>query len=324
MTTAYTFKEKVADDARKYLGKKDELYPNLKFHTWGEIMPEDIKWGEVHQVHDLVSEKFFYKVPVPFENNFMGMSVESNNAAYIFKNAEDDKDFDLSQLVDGLKKRNDVVAFRIAYPNKYGIQNNLIMLIPRDEYEECSDVKAKEAYIGINAYINLVLRKSIHRTWAEIKNAPTLDDKTLHWIWFRKPGYVLPMEIAERVRSWVDYNPDMSFILWTDLKDEAELGEFLKDAKGVWPDGDKICVKYLEDTLDFVKSYFETHKNEDEVKAFDRETYVGLIRDRVYNRTMIAKTDYLRAMILHHFGGFYADLTIVNVSVRYDIGLKSW
>lgn len=314
MLSSKTFKQRVAEDPKAYLTPKEDIFINKKFYDWGETSIYKVEWENVYEFYDLINEKFYYKIAAPFENAVSGYNMSSG---MIFKGVETDKDYDISDMVSKLKEHDDAfIMFRVSYPNKYFIQNTLVMLIEKKEWYDMNDIQ-REYYITINAYINLVLRKCIHRSWKEIENAPGLDDQTMNWVWFRKSGFKVPKAMMDKVLSWVNLNPEMSFVLWTDLEDEEEFNEFISDVADIW--SPKIQVKYLKDTLTFVKEYLECYKDKEAIKNFKKEEFLELIERRVYGRTMIAKTDFLRAMILHHNGGFYADFNDCQcfVPIRY-------
>jgi hypothetical protein len=65
----------------------------------------------------------------------------------------------------------------------------------------------------------------------------------------------------------------------------------------MYPDcPNEITVKYKNDTVELVKKHCQ-----------DQE-FIRLIDDKICDRRMIAKTDYVRCMVLKEYGGFYADL----------------
>lgn len=300
-----TFKQKVAENPSKYLSLKDDVYISRKNYTWGKVDAYSIRWESIHEVYDLTTQKYFYKIATPFEHNMSGINNEAIHTT--FKSTYDNKDYDLCRLIRTLKNRDDLVLFRLSYPNKYGILNNLLMIIDSDEWDDLSELQ-REHYITINAYINLVLRKNKHRSWHDIDSAPPLTGKALNWVWFRKPGYKLSDTILNNMNSWIQFNPELTFNLWTDISDEDELNDFISNVKDEWPHN-TIQVKYLSDTLSFIKTYFETYTYElSQIPDFDTESFYENVAERVYNRTLIAKTDFLRAMILHYYGGFYTDM----------------
>ena len=308
-----TFKQKVLDNPR-LLTPKEDIYVNKKVYDWGELNFRDIDLTNTHEIYDLVDNKYFYKLATPFEHG--------SPQPTFFKKIENDKDYDLEQYFEELKGRTDITFFKVSFPNKYFIKNSILLIINKDEYESLTDIQ-KEHYITINAYTNLVLRKCEVRTWKSISNAAPLDNSALNWVWFRKPGYKLSQAIADKAQSWIDLNPELKFVLWTDLENEDELKEFLSDIKSdtqreQYING-TVTVKFLQDTVDFVKTYLVTYKDKDAIKNFKGDKFLELIQSREYNKTLIAKTDFLRAMILHDQGGFYADFNDCQcmIPIRY-------
>jgi hypothetical protein len=111
-------------------------------------------------------------------------------------------------------------------------------------------------------------------------------------------------------------------VLWTDLDDKEELEDFLYDIKEKYKvqfSNGRIQVKFLQDTVDFVKEYLATYKDKEAIKNFNASKFIELIENREYGRTLIAKTDFLRSMVLHHNGGFYADFNDCQcmIPIRY-------
>ena len=114
----------------------------------------------------------------------------------------------------------------------------------------------------------------------------------------------------QRAESWIRLNPEMNFILWTDLDDKAELLDFLSQVPAEHAQhftSGRVTIKYLKDTVEFVMMYLQMHKDKDQIKNLDATRFVDIIKNKDNSRVLIAKTDYLRAMILHHYGGFYVD-----------------
>ncbi len=297
----HTFKQLVQND-KSIIIPKEDIYVNRQFFNWGQVDIRDVNFDNITEIFDLVNNNFFYKTPSPFQ-----MIGGPNTTVY--KRLDNDKDFDLESLFDQLVDRpKNITLFQISYPNKYFQTSNILMILEKDEYESLSD-EQKEFFITINAYINLVLKKCEKRTWKSISEAKPLDDITLNWVWFRKENYKLPPRIVTCVKTWLDMNPEMNFTLWTDIVDENEFDDFVILCKDHFKTQFKTRVKimYLKDTLEFINTYFETYKDKEPIKKFNKEVFISLVKDREYNKTLIAKTDYLRGMVLHHFGGMYAD-----------------
>jgi hypothetical protein len=308
-----TFKSKVLDNP-KLLTPKEDIYVNRQLYSWGEVTFNKLDLNEITELYDLSDNKYFYKVATPFQGT-------PPNPA-IFKRMENDKEVDVTSYIEHLSTfASNLVLFKVAYPNKYFIPSALLLVINREEYNDMTE-NQKEFFITINSYINLVQRKCEKRPWKNIDGAPTLEEHTMNWVWFRKPGYKLTSAIMNNAQSWIDHNPEMKFVLWTDLENEQELSEFLENIKDVQQQqftSGRIKVKYLSDVLAFVKDYVAAYKDKDAIKDFDSKSFIDLIETRQYDRTLIAKTDFLRAMILHHFGGFYSDFNDCHcmIPIRY-------
>jgi hypothetical protein len=296
-----TFKQMVEFDS-SFITPKEDIYINPQKFNWGQIDISDVNFDNITEVFDIKNNEYFYKTAIPFQ--MMG-----NFNSTIFKRLDNDKEVDLESLFDNLvNKPDDMILFQIAYPNKYFHSSNILMIIDKYEYESLT-LEQKEFYITINAYINLILKKCEKRTWKSIEESPPIDNITLHWVWFRKNEYKLTQRVETCVKTWLDMNSEMQFSFWTDIVDETELDDFLSLCDESFKNEFKTRVKimYLEDILEFLNIYFESYKDREAIKKFNKEIFIKLIKDREYNKTLIAKTDYLRGMILHHFGGMYAD-----------------
>ena len=234
------------------------------------------------------------------------------------------REVDLSTMFTELETRRDVMLFLIDYPNMYHKKNQIIIVCDKAYYESLGN-EEKEIYISMNAYINLVHRK------ARVYNLPSSTavngensrfTNVLHWVWFRKGQYQLKEKQMDCVRSWVELNPELTFNLWTDIESEAELKDFVSGLKdkdqSLFLNG-TITVKYLTDTVGFVDEYFKTYSDDKAIRLFDKENFRRIIAERDNSNIMIAKTDFLRAMLLHSFGGFYADFNDCQciVPIRY-------
>lgn len=284
---------------------KQTLFDSHPSYKW-ELCQTVPNRASVTEVFDLTQHVFLYKQPLPFLGNAVFRHLKTNTDANSFA----DTWFNSINGTDENKQ-----CIQIPYPNEFGMRSLILMVVDREAYDALSEPQ-KEYYIAINAYINLVLRKCIHRSWKEIDASPPLPQKTLYWVWFRKPGYKLTRLIWERAQTWIAMNPEMRFVLWTDIEDATELKEFLSDIQNPEPFWNgRITIKYFEDTINFVHYYLQKYR----IHRLDAENYIQLLKSRNHGYTLIAKTDYLRAMILHDQGGFYADFNdcICMVPMRY-------
>lgn len=295
-----SFKQEVVNNPGLLVPKED-MYVNRKLYTWGETSLNDVDLSQIHEFYDLMSHRFFYKLATPFDS--------SSPQPSVFKRIDTEKDYDVEIIMNDLRTRDDYVLFKISYPNKYFGFNTLLMLVDKDEYNTMDDLE-KEHYLTINSYINLVLRKCETRTWKELKSYPALSDHTLNWVWFRKPGFKFPPHCLKRAESWIRLNLEMSFTLWTDMENEDELLEFLSECPEEHAHhftSGRVKIMYHKDTVEFVKLYLESHKDKEQIKKFNGTLFLEMVENRDNSRVLIAKTDFLRAMVLHHYGGFYAD-----------------
>jgi hypothetical protein len=311
-----TFKQYVKSNP-SILAEQDDIFIQRANYNWGIVDISHVNVMEIHEVYDLIEKRFYNKQPLPFEH--FGGAAEGH---YMFKDmmSAHSKQIDLSSMFQDLERRNDYIAFYIEYPNEYHIKNGILLIADKRMYDTLSN-EEQEIYICMNAYINLVQRKC--KVYSMGKKCEPLVDETLNWVWFRKGTFRITAKHMERVESWVRLNPELSFVLWTDMIDETEMRDFLTDYTNdevkTWFFNGRIIVKYKVDTVAFVKDYFKIHANHRAIKLFDKEKFVQIIDERDNGNIMIAKTDYLRAMILHQNGGFYADFNDCQcvVPLRY-------
>jgi hypothetical protein len=301
-----TFKQYVKNNPG-ILSEQDEVYISRANYNWGIVDIGHVNVMEIHEVYDLIEKRFYNKQPLPFEH--FGGAAEGH---YMFKDmiSAHGKQIDLAPMFQDLEKRRDYVAFLVEYPNEYHIKNGILIICDKYVYENMSN-EEREIYICMNAYINLVQRKC--KVYSMGKKCEPLVGEVLNWVWFRKGAYKVSMKQMDRVKSWVVLNPELTFVLWTDMTGPEEMKEFLADIKEVdeemyaWFFNGRVQVMYKDDTVAFVRDYFRIHANDRAIKLFDKERFTSIIDERDNGNIMIAKTDYLRAMILHQNGGFYAD-----------------
>lgn len=248
-----------------------------------------VDWSDIYEYYNLDRQTFAFKIASPF-------SYPTNPT--LFKNIKDGSEYDVSRDERYIDERH--VLYKVDYPNEYGSKNSILLVIPSHEWEPLDEAQ-REQYVSINCYINLVLRKSVHRTWAEISKSERLTGHTFNWVWFRKPGCTKKVDMSSAL-TWLEHNDDLDFILWTDMKDEQELNE----AFGPDFPKDRVNVKYLADTLDFIRGHVD-------------QSFYKVVEDRVHERILIAKTDYLRTLVLERTGGFYCDFNdcVCFCPVRY-------
>lgn len=314
--TQETFKQYVKSNPT-ILAEQDDLYISRQTYHWGLVDISHINVMEVHEVYDLIEKKFYNKQPLPFEH--FGGAAEGH---YMFKDlmSSHSKQVDLSPMFQNLERRDDYIAFYIEYPNEYHIKNGILIIADKRVYESLSN-EEQEIYICMNAYINLVQRKC--KVYNMGKKCEPLVNETLNWVWFRKGAFRITAKHMERVQSWVRLNPELCFVLWTDMIDEEELADFFADYTDdevkSWFFNGRVKVMYKDDTVAFVREYFSVHANHRAIKLFDKDKFLNIIEERDNSTIMIAKTDYLRAMILHQNGGFYADFNDCQcvVPLRY-------
>lgn len=265
-------------------------------YAWKKLDALPSNLDDITHVFDLVNLVFWSKPTLPFQVRAVFRSHTSDADA----DAEVEAWFQKQTIYDSK------YFFIVPYPNEFSFPTNILLVINKQSYDALDEL-TREYYITINCYVNLVLQKFVHRTWDEINARMPLNEYALNWVWFRKVGSRMTRLMWERARTWVHLNPDLKIVLWTDISDAQELGDFLEDLPKEEQDpfwNGRIKVMYLQDTLTFVQNYAVKHELPQE---FNMDTYLRLIEMRENGYVLIAKTDYLRGMILHDHGGFYAD-----------------
>lgn len=249
-----------------------------------------VDWSEITEYYNLDTLTFAYKVASPF-------AYPTNPT--VFKLYRDGTEYDAARderLISG----DTHVVYKVEYPNEFTIKGSVLLIIPSYEWDRMDDVQ-REHYVTINCYVNLVHKKCVHRTWSQIEKSEKLVGYDLNWVWFRKPGDGKKMSSSSAL-TWLEHNPDLNCVLWTDIEDENELAEAFDPPIPT----DKVTVKYKKDTLDFIR---------DDVPS----SFYELVENRIYDRVLIAKTDYVRTLVLNKNGGFYADFNdcVCFCPVRY-------
>ena len=139
-----------------------------------------------------------------------------------------------------------------------------------------------------------------------IATRPVIDsDKQVHWVWFRKsPTWKLTNEIVLRAASWIELNPSFTFHLWTNLRDEAELIDFLGalelQIRERYFTSGRITVHFEEDFREQLFNWFSEHMPH----LYDLFQMVWFSQER---QDIVMKTDYARNILLAIHGGLYAD-----------------
>lgn len=131
-------------------------------------------------------------------------------------------------------------------------------------------------------------------------------DRHVHWVWFRRtPTWRVYDEIILRAASWIELNPGYTFHLWTNLKDDAELADFLADLTPDLRDryfsSGAIRVHYDEEFAATMFDWLATHVNEETQRVF------RTVWSSPEKQDTVMKTDYSRNILLAVFGGIYTD-----------------
>lgn len=266
-----TFKKNLIDNPQE----TETIFFNKDTYDFSQVFTVD--WCEIHEYYNLDRMTFAYKVASPF--------VYQTNPT-IFKNIKDDAEYDVSRDERYIDERQ--VLYKVEYPNEYGTKSGILLVIPAKEWEPLTD-EQREQYVAINCYVNLLHRKCVHRTWADISRTAPLTGETFNWVWFRKPGSTKKIS-TEPMKTWINHNPELTFVLWTDFEDTNDVTDVFGDDFPF----DKVTVKYMKDTLEFIGD--------------SDDSFYKVVQERVHERILVAKTDYLRTLILDKNGGFYCDL----------------
>lgn len=159
-----------------------------------------------------------------------------------------------------------------------------------------------------------------------VAEIPPLD---IHWVWFRRPGYKLTQEIIERSYSWIAFNPECKFHLWTDIPTLEDLDDFMSLIESDWRGKFRARVDiHLDgDTKNQIESSLQDLKSTNTKIEF--ETGVRLFREELNSKekqSRIYKTDFVRLLILCTFGGIYTDFNdcVCLSPIRDIIGLYGY
>ena len=137
----------------------------------------------------------------------------------------------------------------------------------------------------------------------------------MNWVWFRKTkeAYLKP-KVIERVWSWINLNPELDFHLWTNLENNEELLDFMKDAdpSKEFINHPRVFIHYCNELMDITEKFCIEHE-------LDWSEYKKILNNYEDNSVMVFKTDSLRCLILSVFGGWYADFndTYCFVPLKY-------
>lgn len=198
------------------------------------------------------------------------------------------------------KEFNDVTFYDVEYLAESEQRSHMLIIVPSEDVQTL-EKKEIYTYLFYNMYVNYHLKYRKRVLWKDIQ-AQRCPNPIMHWVWFRKPNAKLSAHILKRVQTWLDENPDVTFQLWTNLKDSVELEDFIsnldKEHKALF--GTVIHVKFAEEMLRVVPDNLKHIFTSDDPKD------------------MILKTDAFRILVLQKYGGFYSDFndTLCFVPLR--------
>jgi mannosyltransferase OCH1-like enzyme len=197
-----------------------------------------------------------------------------------------DKQIDYPQMLDIVKRNN------VKYFQADTVEGPYLLVVSREEEFDTHRLAA-EAY------------KTYAATNVPAIREPNASDRQVHWVWFRKsPTWKLTNEIILRAASWIELNPGFRFHLWTNLRDEVELVDFLSgldsNIKKRYFDSGHIHVHYENEFREVLFTWFSENMPH-LLEYFERVWFSKEKQD------IVMKTDYGRNILLAKFGGFYAD-----------------
>ncbi len=183
-----------------------------------------------------------------------------------------------------------------------------------------SDADQNDLFFFYNIYSANVLNEYKYTSADSIASLhyPSHLSTELHWVWFRKPGAYLREIVYKRAQSWIDWNPEFSFHLWTNLSGPEEAADFFKNAPHEFLA--RVTIHYLDEMCEVANSYISKHPSD---VTFD--LYQRILYDTEHQSSMVLKTDLFRIMLLLERGGWYADFndTVCLIPLRYLVSQTS-
>ena len=206
------------------------------------------------------------------------------------------------------------------YYGSYGMKNYIIII----DVMNCNNDYDEYLWRTFNFYNIVVKNANKLVTLDEMNNFElSTDDKQINWVWFRNKDFYLPDKIMYRAKSWIILNPDFKVNLWTDLKNNVELDDFISklndENKKYFIDG-TINVKYIDDIKVVISKFYEN--NSDRLDSRFNIVWDELL-DKKFKVSCLFKTDGFRVMMLNVVGGIYCDFndTMCYFPMKYLLSL---
>lgn len=257
-------------------------------------------WKDCHSILDLVHHKKFFRKELNFAEQIM-LKLSGQGEVFTY---EDDQGnmVDLSAYSMAWSS-TDITGYLVECLSRTEQRGKMLVLVPRGDVQQLTKEQLY-LYLFHNIFVNLKLgtQPCASIPWDQMKTK-VCPHPRMHWVWFRKQGYKLNPEILRCTQTWIEANPEVTFNLWTNIRDIAELDDFLSDLdeanKKLFQD--TIHVKFLDELLDYVPLSLQTVITSDDPKD------------------MILKTDVFRLLILQKHGGFYSDFndSVCFVPLKY-------
>jgi hypothetical protein len=270
-----------------------------------KIQPHIPYNSKIHWIlYDFKNEKIY-------KRDISGMNTMMDFAENTYKDENgNDIDFIISEYIE---KNSSNLMTEVMLP-----ENKAILAIFKDTNNE-ENIISNEDYIWYNIYHTFIQGKICHKTKEYISDIKYNLIPELNWIWFRKSkDAYLTKRIVKRASSWIDLNPEITFHLWTNLENEAEVIDFFSQADPEGTFRSRIIVHCKNETLNIAKEFceenFQILKNENLWSLYEE-----ILTNNNDKASMIFKTDILRCMILYMKGGWYADFndTYGFTSLKY-------
>lgn len=250
-------------------------------------------YREFHSILDLIYGDRLFRKDLDFAQSLMMFNLTGQNTEikYEFEDAQGHI-VDLVAYTAG-KSWDGATAYAVECLSRSEQRGKMLVLVPSKDVQELTKDQLY-LYLFHNIFVNQKLLAPgctcASIPWELIETRVCANPR-MNWVWFRKPQYKLHPQILRCARTWIGANPELTFQLWTNLRDEAELEDFLSDLDETDRQlfQDTIHVKYLQEMLDLVPEQLQD---------------IFISEDP---KDMILKTDAIRLRILEEHGGFYSD-----------------
>jgi hypothetical protein len=256
-------------------------------------------------IYDFINEKIFRK-------DINKELVEKDTPENKYKNeSEEFIDFDMKEYIEKISSKT-----MLEYQIPEG--KTVLAVFPDDEF-----TTENVDEIFYNTFHTTAQKKICKKSIEQISKVEYTLNKNFHWLWFRLDGAKISKKIITRASSWIKMNPELEFHLWTNLKNEEEVGDFFAGVRD-HPDfvetfKKNVTIHYYDDLWNITREFCEGLKNVNGLVLWGNLLdIINNVQDRA---SMIFKTDVVRCIILYMIGGWYADFndTYCFVPLKYVI-----